>query len=110
MAREMPEELEMVPDNKRMGNVLARVFGGAHLVTFDYWRGLVAVWYGGSGFNVYDPSAWPESTGEVYHFNVMGCTDDGERSFEDRLNCAKVHLAGYGFDYVDPGGNALTVE
>lgn len=100
----------MVPERKNIGKILSRIFGGAHLVAFHYDKGLVAVWYGGTGFNVYDPAQWPESQGEVYHFNVMACGDNDERSFEDRLNAAKVHLASYGFHIEDPGGNSLEVE
>jgi len=118
---DLPEEIDHVPTRKSLGNTLSRVFGGAHLVGFHFDKGLVCVWYGGSGFNVYDPRQWfgapgvasdqPNGdTGEIYHFNVGSCMDNGERSFEKRLNAAKVTMAEYGFDYVDPGGNALEVE
>lgn len=109
---DLPEELDRIRSRRSLGKVLSRVFGGAHLVGFHFEKGLVCVWYGGSGFNVYDPDMWNKEhdTGEVYHFNVMACMDDGERSFQDRLNAAKVRMADYGFDYVDPGGNQLEVD
>lgn len=91
-----PEELATVAQDPAMGNILARVFGGAHLIAWDD-AGLLAVWYGGTGFNVYNPNAWPHETGEVYHFNMPD-----HSQIDEPEAYARETLEDYGFHFRDP--------
>jgi len=101
MTEDLPEELAAVPSSFNMSKVIARVFGGAELIGYHPDKALIAVWYGGTGFNVYNPNAWPldpnnnVDTGEVYHFN----TTDPSRLSDPEEN-ARQTLEDYGFEVV----------
>lgn len=97
---DLPEELDRLPANPDLGNILSRVLSG-ELVAFHEDKGLVAVWTGGTGFNVYNPECWPSShgrvnnSGEVYHFNMPD-----HSQLEDPEQYARETLEGYGFEVV----------
>lgn len=100
MTEDLPEELDRIGANPGVANVLSRVFSG-QMVAFHPEKGLVAVWTGGTGVNVYDPGQWSESsyngaeTGEVYHFNIP---DPSQLDVPSEY--AKMKLEGYGFEVV----------
>jgi len=101
MTDDLPEELDRVPENTKLGDVLRRVLSG-EMVAYHPRKGLLGVWAGGTGFNVYDPTQWPDhpdwqpeelDTGEVFHFNML----DPSR-FEDPRENARETFEDLGFE------------
>lgn len=101
---DLPEELADYPANEYVAQSLAGVFDEAMMVGFHYPKPLIIAWYGGTGFNVYDPTLWFDGrstdmpngeSGEVYHFNIMP-DDDGVVTDDE----AQEAMERYGFTVV----------
>lgn len=94
---DLPEELANCFARPELATVLQQVFEGAEVVGIHPEKALIGIWYGGTGFNVYDPDMWSveNKTGEVYHFN----TTDPSR-LDDPEENARETLEGYGFKLI----------
>lgn len=93
---ELPEELAHALEQPHVANTVLRILKGAELLAVHPTKGLLMVWYGGQGWNVYDPGQWGNGdTGEVYHFNTADPSQ-----VEDAHADAVEKAEEYGFEVV----------
>lgn len=100
---DVPPELDRVPQNPGLANILQIVFEGANLIAIHPEKALVGVWHGGPSYKVYDPDQWAREggyddereTGEVYYFNAADPSQ-----VDDPREYARETLERYGFEVV----------
>ena len=94
--QDLPEELADFPSRPVYADVLERALSG-EMVAYHPEKALIAVWSGGTGFNVYDPDFWniENRLGEVYHFNMPD-----HSQVENPREYARETLEDYGFEVV----------